>query len=294
MKSGFLLIDKPSGRTSFSVDSAVKKLYDTKKVGHSGTLDPLASGLLLIGINKATGAFSILPETDKCYEVRMKLGIKTDSYDISGQVLSEQEPVRDLGLIESAVMSFNGGYDQIPPMYSARKKDGVRLYDLARKGKVVERKSSFVKLSIEDLLTDLPSLSFKVTCSRGTYIRSLVNDIGEKLGCGAVMTDLRRIKCDGFDLSQAYKIDDLFAMTEEEREEKLIKIDSLFMDYPALHVKEGKDRFLLNGNALDRTDFLENEIYPGISRIYQSNGLFAALYRKEDDILKPCKMFIQE
>lgn len=294
MKSGFILIDKPTDRTSFSVDSAVKKLYNTKKVGHSGTLDPLASGLLLIGINKATLAFSILPETDKCYEVKMKLGVSTDTYDITGQILSEHEIVMDQTIIESVIMGFDKGYDQIPPMYSARKKDGIRLYDLARKGKVVERKANFVKLSIEDISFDLPFVSFKVTCSKGTYIRSLVNDIGEKLGCGAVMTELRRIKCDGFDLSEAYKLEELFSMSEEEREEKLINLDSLFMDFPPLHIKNGKDRFLLNGNALDATDFIEKEINNGISRIYRSDGKFAALYKKDKDILKPFKMFIQE
>ena len=210
---GLLLIDKPKGITSFSAVRKVKNLCQEKRVGHTGTLDPLATGVLPIFIGKATALSSYLLDADKEYVARVRLGISTDSCDITGNVIKQsQVNVTEKELLE-VVNSFKGEIFQTPPMFSALKKDGVRLYELARQGKEVELEPRRVKI-LEIELNDFDGIEFNiyVKCSKGTYIRSLCRDIGEKLSCGATMTELRRTATSGFNIETSVPLD---LLTEE-------------------------------------------------------------------------------
>lgn len=207
---GLLLLNKPKGITSFSAVSKIKWLAQEKRVGHTGTLDPLATGVLPIFIGRATALSGILLDADKGYTATVKLGITTDTCDITGTVLGEIEPKVTKEELEKALEKFRGKISQIPPIYSAIKKDGVRLYRLAREGKSVEiepRKIEIKKLNLLSFEGD--TFKIEVVCSKGTYIRSLCRDIGEELGCGATMTDLVRTSTSGFSLQDTVSLDDL-------------------------------------------------------------------------------------
>ena len=210
---GFLLIDKPEGITSFSAVSRIKRLAHEKRVGHTGTLDPLATGVLPIFVGRATALSSILLEAEKQYTATVKLGITTDTCDVTGEVQSEKCVSVTKAELLDQLQKVKGEISQIPPIYSALKKDGVRLYELARRGEEVEIEPRQVRINTLDLL-EFEDDTFKiyVSCSKGTYIRSLCRDIGEALGCGATMTALRRNATCGFSEEDAVKLDDL---TEE-------------------------------------------------------------------------------
>ena len=205
---GLLLIDKPKDMTSFSAVRTVKRLCGEKRVGHTGTLDPLATGVLPIFIGKATALSSHLLDADKEYVARARLGISTDSCDITGNVIKEsQVSVTEKELLE-AIASFKGEILQTPPMYSALKKDGVRLYELARQGKDIEiepRKVNILEIELKDF--DGTEFNIFVKCSKGTYIRSLCRDLGHRLSCGATMTELRRTATSGFDIKDCISLD---------------------------------------------------------------------------------------
>lgn len=209
---GFLLIDKPEGITSFSAVSAVKRLAGEKRVGHTGTLDPLATGVLPLFLGRATALAGILLEAEKEYTATVKLGTVTDTCDITGRVIGESSVSVTKDELEAALSKFRGDILQVPPMYSALKKDGVRLYDLARRGESVDiepRQVNISKLVLENFENDTFRIS--VVCSKGTYIRSLCRDIGEALGCGAVMTELRRNSTCGFFENDCVRLDELTA-----------------------------------------------------------------------------------
>ena len=207
---GLILLSKPKGITSFSAVSKIKWLAQEKRVGHTGTLDPLATGVLPIFIGKATALSGILLDADKGYTATVKLGVTTDTCDITGTVLSETKVKVKREELEAALSKFRGKISQVPPMYSALKKDGVRLYQLAREGKSVEidpREVEIKKLNLISFEGD--TFKIEVLCSKGTYIRSLCRDIGEELSCGATMTELVRTSTSGFDLEQTVSLDDL-------------------------------------------------------------------------------------
>ena len=207
---GFLLIDKPEGMTSFSVVSRIKRLANEKRVGHTGTLDPMATGVLPIFLGRATALSSILLEAEKQYTATVKLGITTDTCDITGRVESENVVSVTEEELLAVLESFKGETQQIPPVYSALKKDGVRLYELARRGEEVEIEPR--RITINELVLksfDKDTFEIFVSCSKGTYIRSLCRDIGEKLGCGATMTALRRNSTCGFSEDLCVKLEDL-------------------------------------------------------------------------------------
>lgn len=207
---GFLLIDKPEGITSFSAVSAVKRLAGEKRVGHTGTLDPMATGVLPIFLGRATALSSILLEAEKQYTATVKLGTITDTCDITGTVLEEKSVSVTENDLLGVLDRFKGEIEQIPPMYSALKKDGVRLYELARKGEKVEIEPR--KITVNELVLksfDGETFEIFVSCSKGTYIRSLCRDIGDALGCGATMTALRRNSTCGFSEHDCVKLDDL-------------------------------------------------------------------------------------
>ena len=207
---GFLAVDKEAGYTSHDVVAKLRGILKMKKIGHAGTLDPDATGVLLVCLGRATKLSARMMESEKEYFVRMLLGRVTDTQDVSGKILSERTPVCTGEEVESAIMSFEGGYDQIPPMYSAKKVNGKKLYEYAREGIEIERKPEKVEIpQISIVKIELPYVEYKVRCSKGTYIRTLCNDIGEKLGCGACMEKLRRTSAGGFSIEETHSLSEI-------------------------------------------------------------------------------------
>lgn len=211
MINGFVVIDKPAGITSHDVVSRVRRILGTRKVGHTGTLDPFATGVLPVAVNEGTKAIPFLDEGIKCYEAVMQLGVATDTLDMTGTVVREADwraVTREQ--IESVLRQFIGRISQIPPMYSAIKQDGQPLYKLARKGQVVERAAREIEIHSLELLSFIaPLVRFRVVCSRGTYVRTLADDMGEILGCGCALKELRRLASGPFNLSSAVTLEGL-------------------------------------------------------------------------------------
>ena len=201
---GILIIRKEKGYTSHDVVARLRGILHQKKIGHTGTLDPDAEGVLPVCLGRATKVCDMLTDTDKEYVAVLRLGVVTDTQDMTGRVLRESEDIPEETAVREAVLSFEGGYDQIPPMYSALKRNGKKLVDLAREGKEVERDPRRVRIyRIVPEETDLPRMRIRVSCSKGTYIRTLCHDIGEKLGCGGAMESLVRTRAAGFSLEEA-------------------------------------------------------------------------------------------
>lgn len=221
---GVLLIDKPSGCTSHDVVDRVRRKLGMKRVGHAGTLDPLATGLLVILVGKATKLSQYLMSLGKVYEGTLKLGETTDSQDSDGELQETKEvPQLSQDIVSDVMKSFLGDQFQTPPMFSAKKIKGVPLYKLARKGETVEREPRFIRISSFDLLSfDSPFLTFRVACTKGTYVRTIAHDFGQKLGCGAHLTMLRRTKTDRFDIQDAITLDDLETLRPLELKQRLI------------------------------------------------------------------------
>ena len=264
MIKGLLLVDKPEGKTSFGAVSNVKWLVKEKRVGHTGTLDPMATGVLPIFIGRATSLSGLLIEGDKRYIATVKLGVTTDTDDITGNVLETKEvkvTERDLKL---ALEKFVGKQSQIPPMYSAIKKDGVRLYALAREGKTVEIEPRNIEVYSIDLISGLEDDTFTIETyvSKGTYIRSLARDIGEFLGCGATLTALRRTYAAGFDIKDCVKLEDL---TPESVSDYIISEEKAVEDFECIEVTEKQAVRFQNGgqlgfDRLKKSDFTDGQL----------------------------------
>ncbi len=254
MKDGVLLINKPQNFTSFDVVAKLRGILKERKIGHGGTLDPNVTGVLPIFVGRATKAIDIAPCTDKKYIATFRLGIKTDTQDIWGAVLEEKTPERDVQKIKDAVLSFKGEQEQIPPMYSAVKVNGVRLYDLAREGVEVERKSRKITvydISFEGKTENEDEYKFSVHVSKGAYVRTICADIGDRLGCGACMTSLTRTSALGFDISRCVTLDEVQKAADEGRAHSLIlDIDEIFSEYPPIILNEHTTRLYKNGVAL--------------------------------------------
>lgn len=280
---GIINIYKPAGMTSHDVVNKIRRIAGTKKVGHTGTLDPDAEGVLPICINRGTKVADMLTVSDKRYTATFKLGVTTDTLDIGGKVLNECSVNVTEQQITEAVKSFEGKIEQIPPMYSAIKVDGRKLCDLARKGIEVERKSRTVEiyqiniLSVNDIY-----FTIDVKCSKGTYIRTLGSDIGEKLGCGAVMTKLIRTQSSIFEVEKAVKLEDL---TAENYSNYVVLADELF-DCEKITVKGETLSKVLNGNAI-KYNGIDGEQY----KVYDESGRFLCLSKMEEGMLKVEKMF---
>lgn len=281
---GIINVYKPRGMTSHDVVNKIRKIAGTKKVGHTGTLDPGAEGVLPICINRATKAADMLEVSDKRYTASFKLGVVTDTYDIGGNVVKTREiNVSDSDIYE-VVKSFVGKSEQIPPMYSAVKVGGKKLYDLARKGVEIERKPrSITVYGIEILNVDNDSFTVDVKCSKGTYIRTLGYDIGEKLGCGATMTSLVRTQSSLFTVDSSVKLCDI---TPENYSDFVVPTDQLF-DYEKLTVRGEVLRKILNGNSVKISAVEDEKMY----RVYADDGRFLCVSRSENGILKVEKMF---
>ena len=298
MINGMIIIDKEEGYTSHDVVAKMRGICGQKKIGHTGTLDPMATGVLPVCLGKGTGVCSILSESDKIYHGTMRLGLKTDTLDITGTVLGEEKVLCSEKDISEAFLSFLGKQEQVPPMYSALKINGEKLCDLARKGIIVERKSRSIEIyEIQVLKIQLPEVEFEVSCSKGTYIRSLCDDIGEKLGCFACLSSLRRIKAAGFSITQAITLTELQKHKEEGTlEEIIISIDSIFLHFPKLIAKKSCSKLLYNGNWLTH-DCIHEHILPNDTdqfRIYDEEMQFAGIYQyfAQKEEYKPVKLFM--
>lgn len=298
MFNGVIIIDKEPGFTSHDVVAKLRGICGQKKAGHTGTLDPMATGVLPVCLGSGTKLCDMLADRDKEYIAELLLGVETDTQDTTGRVLA-QRPVRlEEAEVRAACESFLGDYGQVPPMYSALKVNGKKLYELARAGEEVERKARMVKiLELEILECRLPLVRLRVVCSKGTYIRTLCADIGTSLKCGGTMQSLRRTAVGRFTLEKALTLEELQGLKDQGRLEKaLIPVDSMFEDCPALHVSGENLRFLNNGNALypDQTD--EKELHePGQwIRFYRADGSFAGIYAYDGQSrwYRPVKMFL--
>ena len=282
--NGIIVINKEKGFTSHDVVAKMRRILGTRKIGHTGTLDPEAAGVLPVCIGKATKVCDMILNSDKEYIAEIKFGITTDTQDIFGNILEEKSVLLSKGEIENAVMSFEGEIEQIPPMYSAIKVGGKKLCDLARKGIEVERKPRKIciyEINILSITED--SFTIDVKCSKGTYIRTLGFDIGEKLGCGAVMTSLVRTQSAIFTADSSVKLNDL---TPDNYRDFVIPADRLF-DYDKIAVKGDVLRKILNGNSVKFEGISDGKMY----RVYDENGRFLCISYAEDGILKVRKMF---
>lgn len=296
MIDGFINIYKEQGYTSFDVVAKLRGILKQKKIGHTGTLDPMAEGVLLVCLGNATKMCDLLTEKNKTYTCTMLLGKTSDTEDVTGKLTDVTDIYPDDQTVIETVMSFVGDYMQIPPMYSAIKVNGKKLYELARAGQVIERQPRPVTIhSIQIRSTDLPRVTFDVSCSKGTYIRSLCRDIGEKLGCGAVMERLIRTEVKGFTIEESLTLD----AVEKARDDgtlmqHVLTTDKLMPDIPELHISAKGEKLLANGNKLSADSFVENQIYRDTYvKIYDANDRFAALYEYSDEKRQyvPFKMF---
>lgn len=301
MVNGIINVYKEPGYTSHDVIARMRGILKQKKIGHTGTLDPQAKGVLPVCLGNATKVSDILTNESKTYEVVGLLGVVTDTQDIFGEIIEKNEvKIQKIQLIE-VIESFVGEYEQTPPMYSAKKVNGKKLYELAREGIVIERKSRKVfinNIEIQDINLATNEIKLSVNCSKGTYIRTLIHDIGQILDCGACMKDLLRKRVGDFTLASSKtlsQIEDI--MKNKKVDDILIKVDSLFTEYMKVIVKEQYSKIIYNGNALlpsNLKDFSLDLTKEEKIRVYDFQNNFLAIYRYdlEKEIFKPFKMFL--
>ena len=284
MPSGIIIINKPAGWTSMDVCAKLRGIFHEKRVGHAGTLDPMATGVLPVFVGQATKAVSFAESGEKEYLARLRLGLTTDTQDTTGTALSELPVTVTEEDLRAVLPRFTGEIEQIPPMYSAVKVQGRKLYELARKGAEVERKPRAVTIFALELLeqTGKNEYALRIRCSKGTYIRTLCHDIGAVLGCGGAMSALERTMAAGFTLSEAVTLEQVQA----QKESLLRPTDSLFRSYGAYHIADAEtERRCRCGNPI-RSD-VENGIY----RVYGRDGSFLALSRAEGGVLTAIRNF---
>ena len=292
---GVLNIRKEKGYTSFDVVAKLRGILHMKKIGHTGTLDPEAEGVLPVVLGKATKLVDLLTEKQKTYEALLHLGLETDTQDMTGTVLEEKPVEVTEEEVRTVIRSFLGEQQQIPPMYSALKVDGKKLYELAREGKTVERKPSAVQFyEIEIKKIELPYVRFSVTCSKGTYIRTLCHDIGQKLGCGGCMEELLRTRSGNFVWEDSMTLAEVEeAVKDGTIEDRVIRIGQVLKDYPEIFCTREGDRLLKNGNALTEY-FVKGSHKEGWIRMCDSQGEFKGIYQWDEakNRYQPQKMFL--
>lgn len=278
--TGIIIIDKPKDMTSFGAVARVRRICGEKKCGHTGTLDPMATGVMTVMLGGATKFCELLPSHDKAYVASFRLGMRTDTLDITGEVVETKSVDSTAEQVREALKDFVGDISQLPPMYSAVSVNGQRLYDLARKGIEVERKSREVTVFSIDMIEEneeAGEYKIAVECSSGTYIRTLIDDLGIKLGCGAVMTALRRTKANGFSLEDAVTIEELQRLAENGNiSEKVIPVDKALEEYPVINVTQPQAKRFSNGGELD-LQRLRCPKMLGIYRVYDPDGRFIGL-----------------
>ena len=298
--NGIMNIYKEAGYTSHDVVAKLRGIVKQKKIGHTGTLDPDAVGLLPVCFGSATKLCDLLTDKSKEYEAVMRLGVTTDTQDMSGAVVAQSPVDADASAVEQVIMGFVGGYDQIPPMYSALKLNGKKLYELAREGREVERQPRHVDIAFIRILDiNLPEVRFLVGCSKGTYIRTLCADIGSRLGCGAAMAALKRTRVGNFRIEDAIRLSTVEELMRlNTYESYVMPPDSVFMEYESAVVNRKGENALLNGNKLcpDQLDFAHHTVFQDgdMIRVYDGSRAFKAVYTfvKNEGMFKPFKMFL--
>lgn len=287
---GVINIYKPIGITSFDVVRKLRNICGTKKIGHTGTLDPLACGVLPVCVGKATKIVDFIMESSKVYVVELKLGITTDTYDREGTILEENNVNLDEQTVLKVINSFRGKIDQVPPMYSALKINGKKLYELARQGIEVERKPRAIEIfNIEITNISLPYIAFRVHCSKGTYIRSLCYDIGKSLGVGGTMWNLERVATGSFTKGNSIDLD---KVTKENVASYLVDLEDALSSYPKLIASSPFSKLLINGVQVNNEYFLSSIELNRVYRVYSEDNLLIGLGNKTDKGFKILKMFI--
>ena len=294
--NGVINVYKEAGFTSHDVVAKLRGIFHQKKIGHTGTLDPDAEGVLPICLGKGTRLCDMLTDHDKVYEAVLRLGIVTDTQDMSGAVLEEKEVKVTEAEVEACIASFVGEQMQIPPMYSAIKVNGKKLYELAREGIEIERKARKVEFfSIDVLEMSLPTVRIRVHCSKGAYIRTLCHDIGAKLGCGGCMEKLLRTKVERFTLDGAKKLFEIQQLVEQGVvEEHIIPVDQMFDHLPKVVTDSYGDKLVHNGNPVPWAMLQnpqENIAEDMQLRVYDSDGKFIGIFKKKHEKIFPVKMF---
>ena len=302
MYNGIMNVYKEAGFTSHDVVAKLRGICKQKKIGHTGTLDPDAVGVLPVCFGSGTKLCDMLTDWDKEYIATLQLGVVTDTQDISGRVLSKADPKKMQEITEAqvteSVMSFLGEYDQIPPMYSALKVNGKKLYELARAGREVERKPRRVQIKeVEISEMTLPTIRFRVVCSKGTYIRTLCHDIGEKLGCGGVMAALQRSRVGIFGIEEALTLSQIERLQDEDKiSSVIIPPDGVFDQCRAVVVRSDGRRLLENGNRIPGRMLAEHVSLQEAEevRMYDEEGRFYGIYQylSKPDEVRPVKMFL--
>ncbi|MFI3313780.1 MAG: tRNA pseudouridine(55) synthase TruB [Eubacteriales bacterium] len=285
MPSGIVIVDKPQGWTSQDVVSKLRGVFREKRIGHGGTLDPMATGVLPVFVGRATRAVPYFEAAEKIYEAGLKLGISTDTQDTTGRVLEEKEPT-SMESLDGVLDQFRGDIEQIPPMYSAVKIDGKKLYQLARKGREVERKPRPITVYSLERLDSNGDPILRIHCSKGTYVRTICHDIGQVLGCGGCMSSLRRVQAGAYDLTRAIPLADMVA--SENPLDYLIPVDTMFADLPVCNLTEKETAKCRNGNAVPRKD-----LEAGRYRVYDHSGDFFMVAKVEDGLLITEKSFFE-
>ena len=287
--NGIILVDKPCGWTSHDVVGKLRGILRERRIGHSGTLDPMATGLLVVFAGRATRAVEFAEADSKEYIAGLRLGVSTDTQDTTGNVLNTCETLPSKDELIAAANGFLGEISQIPPMYSAIKMNGKKLYELARRGEIVERSPRKVTISKLELVgEDKCDYILDIHCSKGTYIRTLCSDIGDKLGCGGCMSSLRRVKAGVFSITQAHTMEQIQAAADSGGLDGIIiPVDTLFTDKPKLTVNEFEEKKLRNGNTI------KTKSADGTYRVYSESGEFLLLAEVKDNLLKTIKSFFE-
>ncbi len=286
LMNGIVIVDKPTGWTSQDVVSKLRGVFQTRKIGHGGTLDPMATGVLPVFVGRATRGVEFFEHAEKTYETVLQLGITTDTEDITGTVLTEQDAFVTGAMLEEVLPRFQGQIQQIPPMYSALKVNGQKLYQIARKGKEVARQPRTVTIHQLTLLgMDAEGIHLRVRCSKGTYIRTLCKDIGEALGCGGCMAGLRRVAAGSYSIDKAVPLQTLIA--SENPEQYLRPVDSMFTQYPEVTLTANQEKRCRNGGSFSIS------LPDGTYRAYSQSGEFLMLAKAESGIMSTIKSFFE-
>ncbi len=288
--NGVLIVDKPRDWTSHDVVAKLRGIYQTKRIGHSGTLDPMATGVLVVFLGRATRAVELCENDEKEYLARLCLGTVTNTQDTTGEILEQNSVDVSEERLRQALSGFLGPQEQIPPMYSAVKIGGRKLYELARKGQSVERKPRSIVIHALELISfDGTEVELVVRCSKGTYIRTLCHDIGQALGCGGCMSDLRRTRAGRFALDDCLTLDEIQQARREERHTDLLRpVDSLFMELPAIRLDQADTRRCRNGNEIPAPFLID-----GCYRVYGPEDEFLMVGECRDGVLKTVKSFFE-
>lgn len=284
--NGIVIVDKPQGWTSQDVTARLRRVFGTRRIGHGGTLDPMATGVLPVFVGRATRGVEFFEHARKEYEALLRPGIVTDTQDITGTVLETREVALDDAGIEAALAGFRGEILQVPPMYSALKVNGQKLCDLARKGKTVDRQPRPITIhALEYLGMEGGCLRLRVDCSKGTYIRTLCQDIGQALGCGGCMEALRRTRAGEYTIAQAVPLQEL--LDSENPAQYLRPVDSMFANHPMVSLTANQERRCRNGNAFSVT------LPEGTYRAYSQSGEFLMLARVTGGTMETIKSFFE-